>query len=199
MLQDNGNKDDELIKSFQQTQNREAFSKLISKHKNTVFNFCFRYLGNYDDADDCTQEIFIKLFHNLHSFKFQSKFSTWLYRIIINTCKDLQGSKYKRQLSNVIRLSTYSIQNESRAEVDIVDHSQNPENILKNKELGDLINKAINKLKGKQKTVLLLRDIEGRSYEEIAEIAELNLGTVKSNLARARIKLAGILKNQIVK
>jgi len=183
MDQDTGN-----IKLFLETGDVRAFGKLMSKYKDQVYNYCFVYFGNSDDADDNSQEIFIKVYKKLASFKYESLFSSWLYRIMVNHCHNTYRSKvYKmrRKMSNVDN-------------TEIRNGSLNPESITINKELETIIYSAINVLKGKQKTVLILRDIDGKSYEEISQIMNLNMGTVKSALARARKKVATKLKSKHV-
>ncbi|MCK4677522.1 MAG: sigma-70 family RNA polymerase sigma factor [Bacteroidales bacterium] len=179
------------IKSFQATGNQQAFGELMRKYKDRVFNFCLCYLEKYDDADDCTQEIFIKLYENLHTFRFEAKFSTWLYRIMINSCKNMKRSKHYSMRG---RIQETDISGASLEEINNCSHS--PEKVLINEELGRAIREAIQTLKGSQKMVLIMSDIDGRAYEEIAKITNFKIGTVKSKLARARLKVAEILKSK---
>ncbi len=181
-------RDAEHIKQFLANGDKKAFGNLMTKYKDQVFNFCYAWLGNYEDADDCTQEIFIKAFENLGSFRFDSKFSTWLYRLMVNHCKNTVKTKYYRQK----QLTNGADALQHHRTTDIL----SPEKITLNKEMEELVYSAINLLKGIQKTVLILRDIDGKNYDEIAEITHLKSGTVKSTLARARYKVAEILKKQ---
>lgn len=177
------------IKKFLEAGDTSAFERLLMKYQDRVYNFCFRYLGNEADASDCTQEVFIRVYQNLHAFRFEAKFSTWLYRITLNTCKNMKSSKTYRTYQEAVRntngneLPTSNLQ--------FPTSNPNPEELLQGSELKNLLEMAIGNLKGIQKTVLILRDIDGHSYEEIAEITGLNPGTVRSTLNRARLKIAG--------
>jgi len=189
--------DNSLIRNFQIQNDENSFSELITKYKDLVFNLCYRYLGDYDEANDCSQEIFIKIDHSVKKFRFESKFSTWLYAVCVNTCRNWTTTLSYRRKQKVLRISTMDTPGKNNMLFEIEDKSDSPTQILDNKDLNIIIQEAINTLKGKQKSVLILRDIEGRSYEEIAMITKLNIGTVKSSLARARFKLAGLLKSII--
>jgi len=183
----------EIIR-FTEENDVAAFERLILRHQDRIYNFCCRYLGNDADASDCTQEVFIRLYQNLHLFRFESKFSTWLYRITLNTCKNMTGSKTYR-----VQQSAQNINNDKLAhsQYSIANSQPNPEEILQGQELSNILQNAIDRLKGKQKTVLILRDLDGHSYEEIAIITGLKLGTVRSTLNRARLKVAGIISNKL--
>lgn len=136
----------------------ELFEEVVHEYKDRVFNICYRLLGNYHDAEDIAQEIFIKSFRALRSFRYQSTLSTCIYRIAVNTCKNSLNSA-----SNRHRLP---------------DESFSP-------EIRHAIQSALNTLPPRQKIVVVPRDIEGKSYQEISDITGLRLGTVKSRLARA--------------
>lgn len=178
-------RDTGYIQRFLADGDKRAFGKLMTLYKDKVYNFCCAYIGNDMDADDCTQEIFIKTYEHLDKFRFDSKFSTWLYRITVNQCNNYVVSKhYKQQKQNTGEMFSEPLSGNT------------PEQAFINKESETLIYNAIDALKGKQKTVLILRDLEGLGYEEIAAITRLKSGTVKSTLARARFKVAAILKKQ---
>ena len=189
-------KDSELIHAFCSGE-RRAFDDLVMKHKDKVFNLCYLFLGDYHEADDIAQEIFIKVHRSLHTFRFESAFSTWLYRVTVNTCKNRLKSldyRYKRWTD---RLDGGNPSHNHNNSVELEDKSDSPLSELENKERTRIISKAIHSLSKDKKTVTILRDIEGLSYEEIARITGLNPGTVKSKLARARMdlrkKLDGVL------
>ena len=175
------------IKLFLESNDSSAFERLLLKYQDKVYNFCCRYLGNEADASDCTQEIFIRVYQNLSGFRFEAKFSTWLYRITLNTCKNMKSSKQYRIQQRSIPIDPELTNNRQPT----TNNGFNPEFQIQNKELNRLLQHAIDTLKGKQKTILILRDIEGHSYEEIADITGLKPGTVRSTLNRARLKIAG--------
>lgn len=182
------NRDVELIRSFQSGE-KAAFDQLVIRHKDRIFNLCYRMLGDYIEANDYAQETFIKAFKSLKKFRFESSFSTWLYRIAVNTCKNRLRSLEKRYQGKMISIETPNFSGENNPALEIRDDSPSPATRLERKEKSALIQTAINSLPAEQKMVIILRDIEGRSYEEIAEATGLALGTVKSRLARGRTEL----------
>jgi RNA polymerase sigma-70 factor (ECF subfamily) len=185
---------EELVRSILAGDDR-AFDELVLIHKRFVFNLCFRLLGDYDEADDCAQEVFIKLHRTLASFRFESSFKTWLYRVTVNACKNkLRSLEYRMGLKR-IRLDMPG--DDDQKQFEIGDPGQSPETDLKRKEIRRLIQAAVNKLPVDQKLVVVLRDMEGRTYEEIVEITGLRLGTLKSRLSRARLRLRESLKGAI--
>ena len=190
----NARDNDQLIRAVL-AGNERAFDELVGLHKRFVFNLCYRLLGDYDDADDCAQEVFIKVFKSLDSFRFESDFKTWLYRIAVNTCKNRFRSLEYRVGQKRVRLDMHD--GDEKIQVELRDPTQSPAAELKRKEIGRLIQAAVKKLPTDQRLVVVLRDMEGRSYEEIIEITGLKLGTLKSKLSRARLRLRASLKGAI--
>ncbi|HNW30917.1 MAG TPA: sigma-70 family RNA polymerase sigma factor, partial [Spirochaetota bacterium] len=173
----------------------DAFDLLVIKYKDMIFNLCYRIVNDYDDANDCAQETFIKVYKNMRQFRFQSSFSTWLYRIAINTCRNRIASS-----GNRIRKKMLRIDNPGEAgsdTVDIHDCSFSPDSVFEKNEQARLIHQAIDALPEELKVLVVLRDLEGNSYEDIADITGVNLGTVKSRLARARHLLRESLREVI--
>ena len=174
-----------------------AFDKLVIKHKNIVFNLCFKILSDYEDAEDCSQEIFIKVYNALRNFKFKSSFKTWLYTIALNTCRNkLKTIEYRFKKKKI------SIDNElspsgNPIEFPLPDAASSPYNSLSDKQTENMIHKMINSLPDKHRILVILKDIEKKSYEEIVSITGLKIGTVKSILFRAREKLRTKLKGVI--
>lgn len=175
--------------------NDKAFDELVELNKRFVFNLCYRLLGDYDEADDCAQEVFIKVYRSIKGFRFESGFGTWLYRIAVNTCKNRFRSLEYRMGQTKVRLDMQD--DEDQKKIEIGNGGPSPALALKRKELGRLIQDAVNRLPSEQKLVVVLRDMEGRSYEEIIEITGLKLGTLKSKLSRARLRLRESLKGAI--
>jgi RNA polymerase sigma-70 factor (ECF subfamily) len=174
--------------------NMHTFDDLVRRHQDRVFNLCLWFLSDYHEADDMAQEVFIKAYRSLKSFRFEAKFSTWLYRIAVNTCKNRVNSLEYRLKKWTDRLDAEEI-NPGGAMAD--SHSLSPQDRLEQKERARQIRKAVNGLSGDKKTVVVLRDIEGMAYDEIARITGLSMGTVKSKLARARDELQQRLKDRI--
>jgi RNA polymerase sigma-70 factor (ECF subfamily) len=185
-----------LITAFQEG-DRTAFDKLVLKHKNKVFNLCYWVIGDYQEANDTAQETFIKVFRSLKKFRFDSSFSTWLFRIAVNTCKNRLNSSEFRQKKKTISLDNPGDPATERSLSQIKDEAPSPSIELERRERMMLIKEAIDSLPAEQKEVVVLRDIEGLSYDEIVDITGLNVGTLKSRLARARLNLRNRLRSVI--
>ncbi len=185
-----------LIKAFQGG-DKAAFDELVLKHQHKLFNLCYRFLGDYQEANDSAQETFIKVYQSLKRFRFESAFSTWLYRIGVNTSKNKLKSAEYRWKKRMVPLDNPASLDHSSPATGIQDESNSPAMELEKKERMRLIQEAINALPPEQKEVVALRDIEGLSYEEIVEITGVNPGTVKSRLARARLELRKRLRSVI--
>ena len=180
--------DDDLIRAFQNGE-KNAFDALVIRHKDRVFNLCLRFLGDYHEAEDTAQDVFIKTFNSLNRFRFESSFYTWLYRIAVNTCKNrVKSLGYRFR-----KAGAGSDIPDELLEGALTVHRRNPagspDSELENKEMKKILQKAISTLPSDQRSVVILRDIQGLSYEEIAEITGFKLGTIKSRLSRARSSL----------
>lgn len=180
-----------LIKRAQSGDNA-AFDCLMDGYFKKLYNIAFRMAGNADDAADMTQEIMIKLFKNISSFSGNSKFSTWVYRVATNTCLD-ELKKLKRHKNLSIDKDIETDEGEFSYEVE--DTSPVPEQLAEQKELKTIVASAIGMLSPDHKAVLVLRDIQGFSYDEIARIVGCSEGTVKSRISRARAQLKIIIEN----
>ncbi|MEW5909636.1 MAG: sigma-70 family RNA polymerase sigma factor [Thermodesulfobacteriota bacterium] len=188
--------DKALVKSFQQG-NQSSFERLVHIHKRRIFNICYRFLGDFSEANDIAQETFIRAFRSIHQFRFEAAFSTWLCRIAVNTCKNRLNSKSYRQEKRLIRFRETPDSKLPDTMSEIADPNPLPLSRLVEKEKEILIEKAIAALPPDQKTTVVLRDIEGMSYDEIAGVTGTNIGTVKSRLARGRESLKHILKEYL--
>lgn len=182
-----------LVKEFQAGE-KAAFDRLVMHHKDRLFNICYWMLGDYQEANDTSQDIFIKAYRGLGGFRFQSTFFTWLYRIAVNTCKNKLSSLEHRQQKKMVRLDNPGANDNAETTMAIEDETQSPVRQLEKKERATLLKKAIDALPSDQKTVVVLRDIQGLAYEEIAVVTGFNLGSVKSKLSRARLGLKERLK-----
>ncbi len=174
-----------------------AFDKLVLKHKDRLFNMIYWFLGDYNEANDCAQETFIKAFKSIKKFRFESAFSTWLYRIAINTCKNRIKSSAYRWKKKTVSLETSSGSKNDNPLSEIVNDSPTPVMALEKKERMIQIQTAIHLLPEEQNQVVVMRDIQGLSYQDISDITGLNLGTVKSRLARGRLELRNRLKGKV--
>jgi RNA polymerase sigma-70 factor (ECF subfamily) len=188
--------DEALARAFQAGE-ESAFDKLVLRHKDKVFSLCYRFLGDYNEADDSAQEAFIKVYRSLKRFRFESSLSTWLYRITVNTCKNKLASSQYRKGRAMVRLDEPRDPEKGGHPLEIKDESLSPAVELEKREKEMFIQSAIDSLPNEQKTVVVLREVEGLSYEEITAITGYAPGTVKSKLARARQALREKLKGKI--
>ena len=167
----------------------EAFSVLVAAYEKNVFNVALQMTGNREDAQDMAQEAFLKAYNSLPSFRGDSKFSSWLYRIVSNVCLDFKRRQSRRPSSSL----TVEDDEGETLQLDIADESQSPEALLERKLTRDAVRRGLQELPDEQRQILLLREIQGLSYEEIAEAMDLEPGTVKSRIFRARKKLCAFL------
>ncbi len=167
-----------------------AFEELVTRHEKLVYSIAYRLLGNEEDAQDASQEAFTKAFISIGSFRGESKFSVWLYRLTNNVCVDMLRKRNSGQMS----LSMEDGEGEE-SQFDIADERFEPDRALEKKELRCEIDKALAALPDNYRQVLVLREVGGQSYEEIADSLGLDIGTVKSRIFRARKKLCVFLSS----
>ncbi len=167
-----------LIKRFIEG-DESTFNLLVLRHKEKVRNIIYLTLNNHELVDDIAQEVFLTVYKNLKRFRFESQFTTWLYRVTINKCKD-----------HLRKIKIRSIFTPIKDEEEDLGYSTSPDE----KDIAEIVRKAIDQLPEKLKVPLLLKDIEGLSYQEIAESIQCEIGTVKSRIFRAREGLRNILK-----
>ena len=163
----------------------QAFEQLVIAYEKTVYNLMFRMTGNRDDAFDLTQETFLKAWHAISLFQFDSKFSTWLCRIASNTCIDFLRKEKRRK---TVSLTAVDDADETY-EISIADGSLDPAAMLEAGCDRQKVYDALQSLPPEYRAVLSLRAIEDMSYEEIGQALDLKVGTVKSRIARAREKM----------
>jgi RNA polymerase sigma-70 factor (ECF subfamily) len=181
--------DEELVRAFLEG-DREAFEELVRRYHPVVLNMACRLLGNRNDAADVCQEVFILLLRKLGSFRGEAKFSTWLYRVSLNACHD-----HARRARRHVSLSESPGEDMPEMEQLLPDEGlEGPEESMEREEVRRKVQEAIRRLPPKFKEVIYLHDISGCNYKEVAEILDINLGTVKSRLNRARARLAGELE-----
>jgi RNA polymerase sigma-70 factor (ECF subfamily) len=181
-----GIEDNELIRSFLAGDMR-SFEILAERYKDMAYNLCYNITGDHDEAMDCSQEAFIKAYRNLHSFEFRSAFSTWFYAVCTNTCRNRLALSWRRKRVYI----------DERIMENFSDPAPDPENEIIRNEHELMVRRAIAKLPDEERILVVLRDLEERSYSEIAEITGIVQGTVKSRLARARHRLRGLIGGEM--
>ena len=166
-----------------------AFEELMAAYEKNVYNLALRMVGNPEDAQDMAQEAFIKAYNSLQNFRGDSKFSVWLYRIVSNVCLDFLRRRNRR---GTVSLSMEDEDGED-VQLDIADESQSPELILERQLTREAVQRGLEALPPDSRQILLLREIQGLSYEEISAALGLEVGTVKSRIFRARKKVCAFL------
>jgi RNA polymerase sigma-70 factor (ECF subfamily) len=182
--------DEELIAEFQRG-NEAAFVLLVGRFKDPLTNFVFRFTGDWDDCNDIVQEVFVRVYRSKHSYKPVAKFSTWIYTIATNLSKTYLRRK---KLRNIIPFGTRG-HDEREEPFDIQDEDARSDARVESSMREQRIQKALNSLAAKYREVIVLRDVQELSYEEIAAVTKLNIGTVKSRINRARRQLQEMLKD----
>ena len=167
------------------------FNELVQRYSHRLLNFIFRIIGDRERSEDLVQETFIRVYRHIHRFDQRKKFSTWVYTISSNLAKN--------ELRNRTRNPLVYFQNlikeweDDRRPLEFADRSGRPDDLFRKRHLRELVDQAVEKLPEHHKVVFVLRESEGKSYEEIAEITGCSLGTVKSRLNRARNNFANII------
>ena len=169
-----------------------ALERLISQYEKKIYPICLRILEDSNEAYDATQEVCIKVWKQLGQFRGDAKFETWIYRMATNTCIDLLR-KRKRKPSDAFLFVLEDLQ-EFQKEKRVYNHWEDMSDQMMEREKQKVLWQGINELKEEHRIMIVLREIEGYSYEEIAAYLHLSVGTVKSRLSRARIQLKKILE-----
>lgn len=164
----------------------DAFEELVRRYEKRVYAVALRSSGSPEDAADIVQEVFLRAWRSIESFRGDSGFSTWLFRITMNMCVDFARHKHSQP-------QTQSIVDEEENERQVPDTAPTPEEHLENREMGRELAAALDEISEEHRRIVLLRDVSGMSYTEIADVLEISEGTVKSRLSRARIALRKVL------
>lgn len=162
-----------------------AFDELVALFQRPMFNLAYRMLNNYEDANDAAQDIFIKVYNSLDKFRGDSKFSTWLYTLGSNTCRNKIRKRNRINQREVVSLDD-TFEDSDNSKLTFVDPAADAIELIKNKEVKELVEKAISELGDDYQRVIIMRDLEHLTYEEVAQATGSSMGTVKSRLSRAR-------------
>lgn len=184
----------ELIKKCQQG-DVEAFEKLILSYQKKVYTIAYRYMGRREEAEDLAQEAFIKVYRSLKTFRGDSSFSTWLYHVVTNVCRDALRKNSRKLEEDSLDCAVTTEKGEIRRE--IVDWSMSPALLYEQKELGEFLQSLIDQLSPEYKAVIVMREIQDMSYDEIAQAMDCSLGTVKSRLSRARKTMRDMIESSM--
>jgi RNA polymerase sigma-70 factor (ECF subfamily) len=176
--------DDELVRRAQRG-NTAAFEELVRRYESRVYNITYRLLGNEDDAAEALQDTFIRAYRSISRFKFKSSFYTWLYRIATN----VSLTKLRRRKTQDTISLDEPIRNTDDLQFDIPDSHSTPEQVFEQKRLREKLQKAIDRLPAEYRTVVVMRDLQGLSNEEVSKTLGLSVPAVKSRLHRGRMAL----------
>jgi RNA polymerase sigma-70 factor (ECF subfamily) len=174
-----------------------AFAEIVLHRQKKVFNIAYRMLGNSEEAKDLAQEVFISVYESIKDLKEEIKFDAWLTQITLNHCRNRWKYLKRRQYFNSESLDDPIETEDGSVPRAIYDPSDNPEVLLEKKMVQQLIQRGLLKLKEDQRELLVLRDLQGYSYEEMGETLGLPEGTIKSRLHRARMDLKEVLEGSI--
>jgi len=180
--------DEELIRRFQ-AGDEAAFEEIVYRYSDRLMNFAYRFVLNREESEDIVQDTFLKVYQNRHAYREIAKFSTWIYTITGNLAKTVLRKRRNRKLFFFSRLGPED------KDMDFPSKDRKPENKIEGQFDERIIQRAIKKLPEHFRTVIILRDIQELSYEEISNIINAPLGTVKSRINRARLRLQEELKH----
>ena len=186
--------DSAVVTAFLNGEER-AFGELVERYQTRLLNFIYRTIGDRDRAEDLVQEVFIRVYRHLHRFDRSKKFSTWVYTIASNLAKNELRNRSRNPL--VLFQTMQGSGDDEDRPLEFEDATSRPDDMYRKRHLRELVEDTVAKLPEHHRQVFVLRELEGKSYEEIAEITDCNLGTVKSRLNRARTAFAAIIEPQI--
>lgn len=179
-----------VVTAFLEGEER-AFPELVDRYQMRLLNFVYRTIGDREKAEDLVQEVFIRVYRHLHRFDRSKKFSTWIYTIASNLAKNELRNRSRNPL--VLFQTIRKNWQEDDRPLQFEDSSARPDDLYRKRHLRELVEHSVAQLPEHHREVFVLRELEGKSYEEIAEITSTNLGTVKSRLNRARNSFAEII------
>ena len=191
-------KEEQLLVDRCQQGDRDSFAKLMGLHQRQIYNFTYRMLGSAEEAEDLTQDIFIAVFKGIKSFRGEAKFSTWLYRIALNQTRNRIKYLARRNFF-AKRTKRAGLGEDMGLETPetLPDRGPSPEQWAMTKDLAAQVQECLNQMGHQAQQILLLRDVQGFSYEELSEMLSLKPGTVKSRLHRARNALQQCLAGKL--
>ena len=182
--------DSGVVSAFLEGEQR-AFDELVNRYQNRLLNFVYRTTGDRERAEDLVQEVFVRVYRHIHRFDRSRKFSTWIYTIASNLAKNELRNRSRNPLV-LFQTIRRNWEDDDRP-LQFEDPGSRPDDLYRKRHLREVVEDAVEKLPPHHRNVFVLRELEGKSYEEIAEITSCNLGTVKSRLNRARNAFASLV------
>lgn len=187
--------EEEIVKQLK-SGNYSNYDKIVNSYKNRVFGMAYKFTGDYDESQDLAQEVFLKIYRQIKNFREESKLSTWIYRISVNTCLDWKKKKEKMKSINFSNM----VNEENRDQIiDIKDESLSPDRIILQDEDQKQVHKLIYELSDKYKTVLIMYHFNEMSYQDISKALDIPERTVETRLYRARRMLKDKISKENIK
>jgi RNA polymerase sigma-70 factor (ECF subfamily) len=184
--------DGDVVTAFLGGEER-AFQELVERYQTRLLNFIYRTVGDRERAEDLVQEVFIRVYRHIHRFDRSKKFSTWIYTIASNLAKNELRNRSRNPLV-LFQTMKGARADEDERPLQFEDATSRPDDLYRKRHLRELVEQTVAELPEHHRQVFVLRELEGKSYEEIAEITDCNLGTVKSRLNRARTAFASMIE-----
>jgi RNA polymerase sigma-70 factor (ECF subfamily) len=184
--------DDSALVTAYLNEGERAFDVLVERYQARLLNFIYRTVGDRERAEDLVQEVFVRVYRHLGRFDRSKKFSTWIYTIASNLAKNELRNRSRNPLVFFQSLAK-GIGGDEERPVEFEDHRMRPDDLFRKRHLREVVEDSVSRLPVHHREVFVLRELEGKSYEEIAEITHCNLGTVKSRLNRARTAFAALV------
>ena len=190
--------DEELIREYLATRNQQLFAVLVRRHQDPVYGMCARILGSQSLADEVAQDVFVAVYKNLDRFRGDAKFTTWLYRVVVNHCKNKQAYRFRRKEKQHESLDQPVELGEGEVKRELPSGRPGPERAVLARERQQILQAGLGQLGEEQRTIIVMRDLQGLPYDEIAECLGVAQGTVKSRLHRARNELKNKVGRMLV-
>ncbi|MEQ1565984.1 MAG: sigma-70 family RNA polymerase sigma factor [Myxococcota bacterium] len=188
--------DAELVRRFKDG-DRSAFAELVRRYQDRVYTLCLRWMGDANVAEEVAQDVFLALYRSLPGFRGDAQLSTWVYRVVVNHCKNRRLYRRRRQMDHHEPLE--GERSDDGPERQIAHEGPGTDASSHANQAEALLNEALALLDEEQRRIIVLREVQDLSYEEIADLLELPRGTVKSRLHRARSELATVLARKLKK
>ena len=192
-----GQDEDYSIVQLTQNGDRRAFNELVVQYQDAIVSLCTHLMRNRTEGEDAAQDTFVNAYRRIGSFRGEARFSTWLYAIAVNVCRNKHRSFWQRLFQQSVSTGMPDVDKDLTETIEILDSTPWPSEQLERKELRDQIKRVLVQMPARYRELIVLRDIKELSYMEIAEILGVPLGTVKSGLARARLAMQVDLKGLI--
>ncbi|MGC6494784.1 MAG: RNA polymerase sigma factor [Myxococcota bacterium] len=175
---------------------RHAFSQLVQRYQNRIYGLCFRLVGRHASAEEVAQEVFVRAWRGLSRFRHDASFTTWLRRIAVNTAANHRDARTRRGWGKHTSIDHTSTER-PRPLLEVLDGGSDSASRTHQREARQVVDNALASLEPAHREVLVLRELEDLDYDEIAELLDLQVGTVKSRLHRARVRFAALVRSAI--